>query len=303
VQGAYITGIAAGLAALLLTGRLVMRLASREDGRAALVCLQMMPLAFIFRIRDNHEYPMLLCLIAVLTGLEGITRSWRWAALIGLGLSIALVVKGVFTVPVLMAGALWVALNPAGGSRARQLGGLALGIAAMVMTAYAYDAAYLKVTGQRFWIAYWTRQLGPMSVESPFGASGELAAFARHIGFYLVRLVYHPAPWSLALMLGAWRFGRSAIRGTIERRAIDFVLTYAALVTLLLSFASRWAERYAFSATFLIGAAGAVVAFRTWPALRRLLARLDGSVPAFPAVVWTILMLLRLVAGPLLPRI
>jgi 4-amino-4-deoxy-L-arabinose transferase-like glycosyltransferase len=303
VQGAYIVGIAAGLIALLLAGRLVMRLSSREDGRAALVCLQLMPLAFIFRIRDNHEYPMLMCLLAVLTGLEAVTRSWLSAALIGLGLSVALVVKGVFTVPVLMAGALWVALNPAEGSRARQLAGLVLGIGVMVTTAYAYDAAYLRVTGHRFWIAYWTRQLGPMSVESPFGPFGELVAFARHIGFYIVRLLYHPAPWSFALILGAWRFGRSSIRRTTERRAIDFVLIYGALVTLLLSLASRWAERYAFSATFMIGAAGGVVAFRTWPSLRRTLARFDASVPAFPAVVWTILMVLRLVAGPLLPRI
>jgi hypothetical protein len=81
------------------------------------------------------------------------------------------------------------------------------------------------------------------------------------------------------------------------------VLIYAALVTIVLSLASRWAERYAFSATFMVGAAGAVVAYRTWPWLRRTLMRLEASVPAFPALVWTVLMLLRLVAGPWLPRI
>ena len=41
-----------------------------------------MPLAFIFRIRDNHEYPMLVCLLAALAGLDGVSRSWAWIVLV-----------------------------------------------------------------------------------------------------------------------------------------------------------------------------------------------------------------------------
>jgi len=52
----------------------------------------------------------------------------------------------------------------------------------------------------------------------------------------------------------------------------------------------------------MIGAAGAVVASRTWPAWQRTLTRLEAAAPAIPAIVWTVLILLRLVVGPLLPR-
>ena len=61
----------------------------------------------------------------------------------------------------------------------------------MAIAAYAYDAAYLRVTGRRFWIAYWTRQLGPMSVASPFD---QVEAFAQHIGFYSSGWSFTPRP-------------------------------------------------------------------------------------------------------------
>jgi 4-amino-4-deoxy-L-arabinose transferase-like glycosyltransferase len=107
VQASYIFGIAAGLASLLLAGWLVMRVTSREDGRAALVLMQLMPLAFTFRIRDNHEYPMLVCLVASLAGLDGVSRSWRWIALVMIGLSAGLLVKGVFVSLVRACNRLW----------------------------------------------------------------------------------------------------------------------------------------------------------------------------------------------------
>src|SRR5262245_44816663 len=49
-QGAYVVGIGTALGSLLLIAMLVARAASREDGRAVLVLLQWMPVAFIFRI-------------------------------------------------------------------------------------------------------------------------------------------------------------------------------------------------------------------------------------------------------------
>jgi hypothetical protein len=101
VPASYIVGIAAGLAALLLLGHLVSRLGTAADGRAAMVLLQLMPVAFLFRIRANHEYPMLVCLLLTVVGLEGVQRSWRWAALVAAALSAALLIKGVFVVIVL----------------------------------------------------------------------------------------------------------------------------------------------------------------------------------------------------------
>ena len=88
-----------------------------------------------------------------------------------------------------------------------------------------------------------------------------------------------------------------------NRRGLLFALGFTLLAVGLLSPASRFAERYAFSATYLMGAAGAVVAVHIWPWLRRRYSALDARVPAFPAVVWAALILLRLALGPFLPRI
>jgi 4-amino-4-deoxy-L-arabinose transferase-like glycosyltransferase len=96
VQAAYIVGIAAGLAALLLIASLVSRLTSRDDARIVLVLLQLMPMASIFRIRANHEYPMLVCLLVALVGFDAVRRSWRWWWIAPVALTAGLLVKGVF---------------------------------------------------------------------------------------------------------------------------------------------------------------------------------------------------------------
>jgi hypothetical protein len=88
-----------------------------------------------------------------------------------------------------------------------------------------------------------------------------------------------------------------------ERRGLIFAVTFAVAAIAMLSPSSRFAERYAFSATYAVATAGVVVALRDWPWLARGLGRLDTAVPALPAVVWFLLMLLRLVSGAMLPRV
>ena len=122
MQAAYIVGIAAGLACLLLAAHLVTGVTSREDGRLALVLLQLMPVAFIFRIRANHEYPMLLCLLLMLIGLDGVRRSWRHVWIAPVALTAALLVKGVFVVIPLLAAGLWILAQSAARSADRSGG-------------------------------------------------------------------------------------------------------------------------------------------------------------------------------------
>ena len=301
-QAPYLFGVASGLAALLLTGRVVTRLSSPEDGRAALTLLQFMPMAFVFRIRDNHEYPLLVCLLLVVLGLEeagkpgskGAGKQGLAFLLVIAGLVAGLLIKGVFVAVVLVAAGAWILTNPGGGSRTRQIGLCAAGLVVMALAAVVYDAWYVRETGGPFWSAYLGRQLGPMHIASPLGQAG---AFAEHVAFYVVRAAYHPAPWSLILVWAAMRRRLPAAHDEREGRGFWFVLLFVATSMLLLSLSSRVAERYTFSANFLIGAAGAVVAYRYLPALKHWLKQVDARVPALPAVVWTALIVLRLAAG------
>lgn len=307
VQAAYIVGMAAGLATLLLIGVIVSRLCSRDDGRAAIVLLQFMPMASIFRIRANHEYPMLVCLLISLIGLDAVRRSWRWWWVTPVALTAALLVKGVFVVIPLIAASLWIVINPlrAPGSILRAMATLALALAMMVGVALLYDVAYVRVTGESFWGPYWGRQLAPLTLSTPMGGG---STFGAHLWFYLVRMAWHPAPWSLALVAAGWRW-----RGSLwahwralpdsPRLGLLFAMSFAAACLILLSPASRFAERYTFSANYAIAAAGVVVTVHVWPSLRAWIKALDARTPALPALCWLVLMLLRLALGPWLPRI
>jgi hypothetical protein len=87
------------------------------------------------------------------------------------------------------------------------------------------------------------------------------------------------------------------------RSALLFTVAFALSAALMLSLSSRFAERYAFSPVFVVGAAGALVACRRWPAVERIRVRAESSVPMLPVVLWIALALLRLALGPALPRV
>jgi 4-amino-4-deoxy-L-arabinose transferase-like glycosyltransferase len=307
VQAAYIVGLATGLTALLLVGHLVARVTSPTEGRAALVLLQLMPMASIFRIRANHEYPMLVCLLIAIVGVDAVRRGWRWWWIAPLALTAGLLIKGAFVAIPFFAAALWAALNPARtpGPAIRPAVVMLLSVVAMTVAAFGYDQLYRNATGEPFWAGYWERQLGPLADAANVEHD---PSFAATLWFYLVRMAWHPAPWSFALVISWWRW-RHAIgewwRSSPEsaRRGLMFCLIFAVACLLILSTASRFAERYAFSAHYAIAAAGSVVALHLSPGLATALGRLDRAIPAFPAVCWLAFVLMRLALGPYLPRI
>jgi 4-amino-4-deoxy-L-arabinose transferase-like glycosyltransferase len=303
-QGAYVIGVGAGLASLLLMAALIRRVTTREEARAALVLLQLMPVAFIFRIRANHEYPILVCLLLALLGLAWIGEKrpwWTGALAVAAGLAGGLLIKGVFVVLILLAIAVWLAINPQRSDvpRVRSVLAVVAGLAAMVAVAAAYDAHYLSVTGETFWGPYWRRQLGPLSILTPLEGASTLAM---HVLFYISRVIWHPAPWSIALVVTLWRFrSRLSTRfladADTRQRGAAFAIVFAVLAILVLSPASRLAERYAFAATFAVACAGVVAALRDWPALSARLRALDTRIPALPATLWLLLIVLRLLIG------
>ena len=303
-QGAYVIGVGAGLAALLLMTSLIRRITTRDEARAALVLLQLMPVAFIFRIRANHEYPILVCLLLALLGLAwiGERRPWWMGTLaVAAGLAGGLLIKGVFVVLILLAMAVWLAINPQRSAvpRWRSLAAVAVGLVAMAAVAMAYDAHYLSVTGETFWGPYWRRQLGPLSILTPLEGASTLAL---HVLFYISRVIWHPAPWSIALVITLWRFrSRLTLRGLAgadtRQRGTAYAVIFATLAILVLSPASRLAERYAFAATYAVACAGAVAALREWPVVNAGLRALDRRIPALPATLWIVLIVLRLAVG------
>jgi 4-amino-4-deoxy-L-arabinose transferase-like glycosyltransferase len=304
-QAAYVQGLAAAIGSLLLIGALIGRVASAAVGRASLIWLQLMPVAFIFRIRANHEYPMLFCLVVTLVALDGVRRSWRWLPVVAAALAAALLIKGVFVILILLAAGLWMLINPpqTPGPLSRPIVALVVGLATMVAVAALYDALYLRVTGEGFWGPYWQRQLSPLTMASPLSNT---TSWIGHLVFYFSRLLWHPAPWSFAILLALWSGRRSRRVAWYERPVADwkgtlFVALFVLMVIALLTPSSRFAERYAFSATYAVAALGIVIACRRSPAW--IGAPMDWPSTAIAAIIWLGLIVLRVVLGPLLPRL
>jgi hypothetical protein len=307
VQAAYIVGLGLAALAVFLIAQITAGLTSRADARILLIGLQLMPVASIFRIRANHEYPMLVCLLVAIIGVDAVRRSWRGVWVTPLALTAALLVKGVFVLVPIIAATLWALIDPrrVGGPLARPLAAGVLALVFMSATAIAYDAAYVRVTGEFFWGPYAARQLAPLTFATPVEGG---SALVHHIGFYALRVLWHPAPWSWVLLVTAWLLrGRllSTWRSlpTHEARGLLFALGAAGAIVLLLLPASRFAERYIFSASYLIAAAGIVVARHRWTRVRETVDRLDAHWPTAVVWLWFALAAARLVVGPFLPRI
>jgi 4-amino-4-deoxy-L-arabinose transferase-like glycosyltransferase len=307
IQAAYIVGIGAALVSVVLIAAIIARLTNVADARATLLLLQLMPLASIFRIRANHEYPMLVCLLVAIIGIEAVRRSWRWVWITPLALCAAVLVKAAFVAVPLLAIGWWILTNPlrAAGPIGRPIATVALGLIAIVVMSFGYDAVYIRVTGESFWAGYWARQMAPLSIGA---LPGDSPGVMHHLGFYVLRLLWHPAPWSVALLVAAWHTRgrwRATWRALPEshRRGLLFALMFAATTVAMLTPASRFTERYIFSVNYVVAATGIVVALHHWPALGTFITRLDARVPALPVICWTLLMLLRLGIGPYLPRV
>jgi len=296
---AYVVGVGASLLTLVGLAALVERTEGRVAARATLTLLPLMPVAFIFRVRANHEYPMLLCLVVALLALEGVRESWAWLVGVSAAFAGALLIKGVFALLVVGGGGLWLIANPTCSRRGswRAWIGFVIGLAALLLAALAYDDWYAAVTGHGFWRAYWARQLGPMTFASPVEQAGLVA---RHVGFYAVHVLWHSAPWGVVLAwVGCRRLwqARGPRLTPTEQRGVLFVAIFALASFVALSVPSRVAERYMFSSTFLLGAAGITAAVRSWPRFRGWFERVDAAVPSLPALVWTALVVGRIAMG------
>lgn len=294
---------------IVLLQRLAATLVPGLEARALGWLVQLLPIAFTFRIRANHEQAVLLCLVAALYGVERSRTRGRWALLTVAGLVGLLLVKGALAVfgPALCA--LWLlarrvtARGPAPADRAAWLG-VAAGVAAMAATAGLYELLYRQATGEPFWSFYLARQLGVAAATSE--GSG-LAAKLGNLVWYVGRVLWFPFPWSLALVLAAWRVRRARWRSgpwpdvePVDCGALAGGLFAVATVVLyvgVFSLSDRRADRYIFPAYYAAGAAGGVAALRLSPRFRRLAAALDR--PWVPAAVWGATFVAHLFAGRL----
>jgi 4-amino-4-deoxy-L-arabinose transferase-like glycosyltransferase len=309
LQAAYALNALYQVLTIVLLQRLAAALVPGLQARALGWLVQLLPIAFTFRVRANHEQAVLLCLVAALSGTERARSRPRWALLTVAALASLVLVKGVLAVfgPVLCAvwllGRRFASSGPAR-DRAAWLG-LVAGVAVMGVTAAAYESLYRAATGQPFWSFYLARQLG-VAAEAGGGGSSLLAKLY-NVAWYLGRVVWFPFPWSLALAIAVWRGRRiwSRPRPPWPLEGLEcgvlagavFAVATTVIYVGLFSLSDRRADRYLFPAYYATGAAGGVAALRASTALSRVAGALDR--PWVPAAVWAVAFAAHVLAGRL----
>ncbi len=306
LQAAYALNALYQVLTIVLLQRLAAALVPGLQARALGWLVQLLPIAFTFRVRANHEQAVLLCLVAALCGIERARSRPRWALLTVAALASLVLVKGVLAVfgPALCA--LWLLAHGRSGTRPPHRAawaGLAVGVAAMATAAVAYELLYRKATGQPFWSSYLSQQLGVAAVSQ---SAGGLAQKAYNLVWYLGRVLWFPFPWSLTLLAAGWhgpwlwRRGAAGARSSPADGAVRGAVFVAGMVLLyvgLFSLSDRRADRYIFPVYYAVGSAGAVAALRMWPRFRNVAERLDR--PWVPAAVWCLAFFAHAVGGRL----
>jgi hypothetical protein len=304
-QAAYAINALYQVLSFVLIAAIARAVIADTEARALSWLLQLLPIAFVFRVRANQEYAVLFGLLLAVYATERSRRRSAWTAVMVLAFLFVLFVKGVFAFMVPLVCALWLIARSGGQGRGAASRAAWLAIAAMPLAgaaaALAYEHAYVAVTGRSFLDAYRARQVP----EGALTAGAPAARFAYNLAWYAARVAWFAFPWSIGAAVLAWR-GRQVRNWSPSKepdgpgQAAWFGVVASAALVIAFSFAHRKADRYIFPVYFIAGAVGAGVALRRVPRLARAVGRVDH--PWTPAVVYVLLFLLRLVTIGKLPE-
>jgi hypothetical protein len=290
-EASFVVNLATQVITLLVIAALAARLLPRATARLPLWTLQLLPIAFVFRIRANHEYPLMAGIFLAVYGIERMRYRWPWFFVALAGFVYALFVKGIFAGLGPALAIVWLLVVPSreGGSNLRGWVGIAMLGLVTLASAFAYEHAYIAATGLSFFDYYIGVQLRRGRLQGshlPFPVNKAWNAI-----WYVGRVIWYAAPWSVFLAMGTFRRSDS---DPAERAWLRFCLGGALVTVLLLALNDSKADRYMFPAFYLAGAGGTIAAAVRWPAIQRLAEWLDGFWPWGPVAWWLALFLSRL---------
>jgi hypothetical protein len=280
---------AAAILLVPLVAGLVMR---QTDARALAWILQLLPVSFAYRIRGNQEHPLLMCFLALIYATDRSRAHPGWIVLMAVSFCWLALIKGAFAMFALTAAALWLLVVPPadGGANRRGWAGLAFSAAMAIVMFVLYERVYVRVTGESFLEFYRSTRLGEsMDLTDPRIVPHTL----RNLVWYVMRLAWFAAPWSLAAFAVwlAWaRSPRTALAAHADRGAALWALTTTIVFVAVLSPANVRAERFIFPLYFIAGALGFAAASRRFESVHRWATR-TAEWWWLPAAAWMVLFL------------
>jgi hypothetical protein len=294
VQASFVITLAAQIVSVLLLVNLASRLVPPHAARSLAWTLQLLPIAFVFRIRANQEYLLLAGLLLAIVGVDRAPRNPLWLVAALAGYISALLVKGVFAFLAPLCGALWLVTItlPPGARRNVAWAGIVLMIVLTPLVAWEYERLYVAATGQSFLDYY----LGPrIALEG--SATGGAMPFPLdkmwNGAWYLGRVAWYAAPWSVILAVFSWN--RREPRPDGVTRWMVYCAAATIATVMLVALRDTKADRYVFPAYFFAAAGGTVLAIFRWKLADEWAMKLDRYWPWGPVALWVVLFLSRLV--------
>jgi 4-amino-4-deoxy-L-arabinose transferase-like glycosyltransferase len=303
-QAPFVVNAVFQILCLLLLQRLARVFATNTEARAVGWLLQLMPIAFVFRIRANHEQLVLFFYLAALLTTEKARTRPSWFGATAFATVGAVLVKGVFAAIVPLSCSLWLLWRPAATPSLRRVtwAGIGLVVAVAAGSAAWYEYAYRAITSESFFGFYATQQLGLAAHQRADTAILMVAQKLGNLGWYVGRVLWFAFPWGLILLpLLVPRVRRAWNWNAAMTRELGLLLALAAMYVGVLSLSDRRADRYAFPAYYIVGLLGAVVSMRSVPHAGRIARALERVYPFEHVMVWAITFVLAL--APLWNRI
>lgn len=303
-QAAFAVGALFSAMCLWLLKPVVTPLVRAHEADAVQWAALIFPVAFVYRVRANQEYPVLALMLAALYATERARYRPVWMVGTACAAAALVLVKGIFVVFLPAVCVLWLLLVPApGDDNAGRLEsprpwkdgaawlGVVLAAVAVLAVAWMYEWAYHRATGASFLSFYLQKRIAVNAAGLEAERSLSVVPRLYNVLWYTMRLVWFAVPGSLVVLLSAGRRRRAA---STERRGVWFAVLVAAMYVAAMSVGTNKADRFIFPAYFVVGIAGAVVAMRRWHQVDALARRL-ASFPSYALpLAWLALVLVTL---------
>ena len=298
---------------LVIIQRIAATIVPGVEARALTWMLQLIPIAFTYRIRANHEQAVLLLFLLALWSIEKSRKDARWIGLLIFSITAAVLVKGVFVAWLFIGCAAWLlvigndnnrndrSVQPIERIRDRlrldwvAWAGLAISFATVLGVIAGYEFLYRQATHEPFLAVYISRQIG--AAAEARGVS-YLTQKLSNLAFYGARLLWFAFPASIAVVAAFWKPGSREPVPQRIRQGFVFSAGLSLLYVVLFSLSDRHADRYIFPAYYLFAACGIISAVNRSAWLHRIIDRWDRHQQILTPLLWLILFCLNLASGP-----
>jgi hypothetical protein len=171
---------------LILAAILVARFVPSRLAPLTASLLQLMPVAFVYRIRGNQEYPMLAALLVALYATDRARERWPWALVAVAAFAAGALIKGVFALLFPIICALWLLARRHDGAGAGGWAAVAGMVVAAPLLAVGYETAYRAATGESFFDYYLGERVSLEAASET--VAGAIARKAYNLAWYSSRL-------------------------------------------------------------------------------------------------------------------